>query len=336
MAIARDLREWIALLEREGELVRVTAEVDPHLEVTEIVDRTVKAGGPALLFERPKGAQHPLLINQFGTERRMCLAFGVESLDDIGAAVGEILELQPPEGLAAKVRGLKTLKSIADARPKVVRRGACQEIVLTGDDVDLTRLPVQTAWPGDAGPFITLPAVITRDPRNGQRNVGMYRMQVLGPRSTAMHWQLHKDGRADYLFSEGRMEVAVALGLDPDLRVLRERAAAEAHRRVHGRRLPARRGRRAGQGRHVDLEVPADAEIVLEGYIEKSELTAGRAVRRPHRLLHARRGVPGLQRDRDHDAARTRSIRRSSSASRRRRTPGSARRPSASSCPPCG
>ena len=137
----RDLREWIALLEREGELVRVAAEVDPHLEVTEIVDRTVKAGGPALLFERPKGSAHPLLINQFGTERRMCLAFGVERLDDVAAKLADVLEMQPPEGLAAKVRGLRTLKSIADSRPKVVRNGACQEIVLRGDEVDLGRAP---------------------------------------------------------------------------------------------------------------------------------------------------------------------------------------------------
>src|SRR6478672_3717423 len=192
MAIARDLREWIALLEREGELVRIAAEVDPRLEVTEIVDRTVKAGGPALLFERPRGSSHPLLVNQFGTERRMCMAFGVDRLDDIAARLADVLEMQPPEGLAAKVRGLKTLKSIADSRPKTVRRGASQEVVLRGDDVDLGSLPVQWAWPGDAGPFITLPAVITRDPRTGGRNVGMYRMQVLGPRSTAMHWQLHK------------------------------------------------------------------------------------------------------------------------------------------------
>src|ERR1044071_8785624 len=140
---ARDLREWIALLEREGELVRVGAEVDPRLEVTEIVDRTVKAGGPALLFERPKGSEHPLLINQFGTERRMCLAFGADSLDDVAGKLSDVLEMQPPEGLAAKVRGLRTLKSIADSRPSVVRRGACQEVVLTGDDVDLARLPVQ-------------------------------------------------------------------------------------------------------------------------------------------------------------------------------------------------
>src|SRR5471032_2214466 len=152
---ARDLREWIALLEREGELVRVSAEVDPHLEVTEIVDRTVKAGGPALLFERLKGSAHPLLINQFGTERRMCLAFGVEKLDDIGTKLADVLEMQPPEGIADKLRGLKQLKSIADSRPNVVRKGVCQEIVLRGDDVDLGALPVQTCWPDDAAPFIT-------------------------------------------------------------------------------------------------------------------------------------------------------------------------------------
>src|SRR5947207_4613223 len=142
-----DLREWIALLEREGELVRVGAEVDPHLEVTEIVDRTVRAGGPALLFERPKGSQHPLLINQFGTERRMCLAFGVQRLDEVAARLADVLEMQPPEGLAAKVRGLKTLKSIADSRPKVVRSGPAQEVVYRGDEVDLGHLPVQTCWP---------------------------------------------------------------------------------------------------------------------------------------------------------------------------------------------
>src|SRR6478672_7144661 len=132
-----DLREWVALLEREGELVRVTAEVDPDLEITEIVDRTVKAGGPALLFENPKGAKHPLLINQFGTERRMCLAFGVDSLDDLGERVGGILEMQPPTGLMDKVRGLQKLKSIADSRAHTVRKGPVQEIVLQGDDVDL-------------------------------------------------------------------------------------------------------------------------------------------------------------------------------------------------------
>jgi 4-hydroxy-3-polyprenylbenzoate decarboxylase len=270
---ALNLRDWIALLEREGELARISVEVDPRLEVTEIVDRTVRSGGPALLFERPKGSRHPLLINQFGTERRMCLAFDVDRLDDVAARLAEVLEMQPPEGLAAKVRGLKTLKSIADSRPKVVRHGASQEVVLRGDEVDLSRLPVQTAWPGDAGPFITLPAVITHDPRTGTRNVGMYRMQVLGPRATAMHWQIHKDGRADYLFSEGRMEVAVALGLDP---ITAYSASAPLPKHIDELMVAGfLRGEPVElvKGVTVDVAVPADAEIVLEGYIEKGELT---------------------------------------------------------------
>src|SRR6187431_3606859 len=146
-APAKDLRDWIALLEREGELVRVRAEVDPDLEITEIVDRVVKAGGPALLFERPKGSKHSLLINQFGTERRMCLAFGVERLDDVAGKLEDVLEMQPPQGLVDKVRGLKKLRSIADSLPKSVSRGASQEIVLTGDDVNLDLLPIQRCWP---------------------------------------------------------------------------------------------------------------------------------------------------------------------------------------------
>jgi 4-hydroxy-3-polyprenylbenzoate decarboxylase len=267
-----DLRQWIELLEAEGELVRVGAEVDPHLEVTEIVDRTVKAGGPAILFERPHGSTHALLCNQFGSERRMCLAFGVSSLDEVAARLAEVLEMQPPDGLVAKLRGLKQLKSIADSQPRTVRKGACQEIVLRGEEVDLGLLPIPTCWPGDAAPFITLPAVITRDPRTGQRNVGMYRLQVLGPRATAMHWQIHKDGRADHLASGGRMEVAVALGLDP---VTTYSASAPLPKHIDELMFAGfLRGEAVDvvQGVSVELEVPAEAEIVLEGYVERDEL----------------------------------------------------------------
>ncbi|HEX6491379.1 MAG TPA: menaquinone biosynthesis decarboxylase [Gaiellaceae bacterium] len=274
MAPPSDLRSWIDLLEREGELVRVSAPVDPHLEVTEIVDRTVKAGGPALLFEQPRGAKHPLLINQFGTERRMCLAFGVERLDDVATRLESVLELQPPQGLLDKVRGLKKLKSIADSLPQVSRSGPAQEIVLRGGQVDLGALPVQTCWPGDAAPFITLPAVITKDPRSGVRNLGMYRMQVLDRASTAMHWQIHKDGRADYLATDGRIEVAVALGLDP---VTTYAASAPLPKHIDELMLAGfLRGSPVQllQAKTVDLEVPANAEIVLEGYIDKDELTA--------------------------------------------------------------
>src|SRR5919106_1380259 len=265
MALPRDLREWIALLEREGELVRVSAEVDPDLEVTEIVDRVVKSGGPALLFENPKGSEHALLINQFGTERRMCLAFGVERLDDVAAKLGDVLEMQPPEGLREKVKGLLKLKSIADSRPKTVSRGPCQEIVLEGDGVDLGLLPIQRCWPGDPAPFITLPAVITADPKTGTRNVGMYRMQVIDPQSTFMHWQMHKDGRADLLAAEdGRIPVAVAIGLDP---VTAYSASAPLPKHIDELML-------AGflRGEPVELEVPANAEIVLEGHVSKDDV----------------------------------------------------------------
>src|SRR5881396_3661643 len=267
-----DLRAWIALLEREGELVRVAAEVDPELEITEITDRTVKAGGPALLFERVKGSEHPLLINQFGTERRMCMAFDAPSLDDVASRLADVLEMQPPSGLVDKVRGLQKLKSIADSRPKTVRRAPSHEIVLEGDDASLDLLPIQKCWPDDAAPFITLPAVITKDPRTGTRNVGMYRMQKLGPYATAMHWQIHKDGRADYLATDGRIEVAVALGLDP---ITAYSASAPLPKHVDELMMAGfLRGEPVElvKGITVGVEVPARAEIVLEGYISKDEV----------------------------------------------------------------
>ena len=272
MAPPADLRDWIALLEREGELVRVAAEVDPDLEVTEIVDRTVKAGGPALLFENPRGSRHPLLINQFGTERRTALGFGVESLDALGERVADVLEMQPPAGLADKIRGLKKLKSIADSRPRTVRTGPSQEVVLTGDDVDLDLLPIQRCWPGDPAPFVTLPAVITHDPHTGTRNVGMYRMQKVDRRTTYMHWQIHKDGRADYLATDGRIPVAVALGLDP---ITAYSASAPLPKHVDELMLAGfLRGEPVElvRAKTVEIDVPAHAEIVLEGTIEKDEL----------------------------------------------------------------
>jgi 4-hydroxy-3-polyprenylbenzoate decarboxylase len=268
-----DLREWIALLEREGELVRIDAEVDADLEITEITDRVVKWAGPALLFEHVKGSQHPLLINQFGTERRMCLAFGVERLDDVAAKLENLLELQPPQGLVDKVRSLGKLKSVADSMPKQVSRAPCQEVVLEGEAVDLDLLPIQRCWPLDPAPFITLPAVITRDPHTGVRNVGMYRMQKIDRRSTFMHWQIHKDGRADLLASEdGTIPVAVAIGLDP---VTAYSASAPLPKHV-GELMVA--GFLKGspvelvQCKTIDLQVPANAEIVLEGTVSRDDV----------------------------------------------------------------
>jgi 4-hydroxy-3-polyprenylbenzoate decarboxylase len=273
MAPPSDLREWISLLEREGELHRVTVEVDPDLEITEIVDRTVKAGGPALLFEHVKGSRMPLLINQFGTQRRMCLAFGVEELDELGRKVADVLELQPPAGLMDKVRSLAKLKSIADSMPKEVSKAPCQEVVLAGEDVDLDLLPIQRCWPLDAAPFITLPAVITRDPSTGVRNLGMYRMQKIDRRSTFMHWQIHKDGRADLLAAEdGRIAVAVAIGLDP---VTAYSASAPLPKHLGELMLAGfLRGSPVAlvKCKTVDLEVPANAEIVLEGTVARDDV----------------------------------------------------------------
>ena len=264
-----DLRSWIELLRREGELVEIDAEVDPYLEVTEIVDRTVKAGGPALLFTNPKGSDHPLLVNHFGTERRMCLAFGAPSLDAVARRLEDVLEMQPPSGLVEKVRGLGKLKRLADSMPKSVSRGACQELVL---EPNLDSLPIQHCWPGDPAPFITLPAVITKDPRTGSRNVGMYRMQKIDARTTFMHWQIHKDGAADWRGMGDRLDVAVALGCDP---VTTYAASAPLPKHIDEFMLAGfLRGSPVElvKAKTVDLEVPANAEIVLEGYVEKNEL----------------------------------------------------------------
>jgi 4-hydroxy-3-polyprenylbenzoate decarboxylase len=266
---ASDLRSWIDLLRREGELVEIEAEVDPYLEITEIVDRTVKAGGPALLFRNVKGSEHPLLINQFGTERRMSLAFGEASLDAVGRKIEDVLELQPPQGLVEKVKGLGKLKRLADSMPRTVGRGACQELVL---EPDLDLLPIQHCWPGDPAPFITLPAVITRDPRTGGRNVGMYRLQKIDATTTFMHWQIHKDGAADWRGMGERLDVAVVLGCDP---VTTYSASAPLPKHVDELMLAGfLRGEAVElvRAKTVDLEVPASAEIVLEGYIERGEL----------------------------------------------------------------
>jgi 4-hydroxy-3-polyprenylbenzoate decarboxylase len=267
--VANDLRSWLDLLRREGELVEIEAEVDPYLEITEIVDRTVKRGGPALLFRNPKGSDHPLLINQFGTERRMCLALGVDSLDAVARRLEDVLEMQPPQGLVEKVKGLGKLKKLADSMPKTVGRGPCQELVL---EPNLDLLPIQHCWPGDPAPFITLPAVVTRDPRTGTRNVGMYRMQRIDARTTYMHWQIHKDAAADWRGMGDRLDVAVALGCDP---VTTYTASAPLPKHVDELMLAGfLRGAPVElvKAKTVDLEVPAQAEIVLEGYVEKGEL----------------------------------------------------------------
>ena len=261
------LRDFIALLEREGELAFVDAEVDPYLELAEIGDRAVKAHGPALLFRNVKGHPMPVVMNQFGSQRRMELALGAP-LDDLAARIAGLLDLQVPQGLAGKVKALGQLRELASFAPKLVRAGAFREVVV--QPPDLGALPVLTTWPGDGGPFITLPVVVTKD-LQGRRNAGMYRMQVFDAQTTGMHWHVHHDGAANFRESDGRMEVAVALGTDPAVTYA---ATAPLPPGIDEfmfagflRGEPVELVRCAG----VDLEVPADAEIVLEGYVERGD-----------------------------------------------------------------
>ncbi len=267
----RDLRAYIAFLDERGELKRVGAPVSAELEITEIADRLVKRGGPALLFENVVGHRMPVLINAFATERRMCWALGVATLDELGDRIRKLLKLAPPSRLLDKLKLLGDLKDVAAAAPKRVDRAACQEVIVR--DPSLLGLPVLTCWPEDGGPFITFGLVITRHPRTGMRNVGLYRMQVYDERTAGLHWHKHKGG-AEHYGEAGprRMEVAVAIGPDPATTyagsaplppILDEMLLAGFLRRKPVELVKCKT---------VDLEVPANAEIVLEGYTEPGEL----------------------------------------------------------------
>ena len=217
----KDIREFIAFLESKGELIRIKAPVSCDLEITEITDRVVKRGGPALLFENVEGHNMPVLINAYGSTQRTSWALGVEHLDELGDRIRKLLGLVqgPPPSFMGKVRTLVDLVKMAGYQPKLVRSAPCQQVVLTGQDADLNRIPILKCWPMDAGRFITLPLVITKDPETGVRNVGTYRMQVYDGQTAGMHWQTHKVGthheRVALERGQERMEVAVALGGDP-------------------------------------------------------------------------------------------------------------------------
>jgi 4-hydroxy-3-polyprenylbenzoate decarboxylase len=275
MAFA-DLREFIAHLDKHGRLRRVTAAVSRDLEIAEITDRVSKgpaARNVALLFERVHGFDTPVLINAFGSPDRMAAALGVEQLDDLSARVAKLLDLRMPGSLFDKLRKLGDLFDLARAGPKRVRSAACQEVVET-EHPSLATLPVLQCWPGDAGRYITLPMVFTRDPVSGARNVGMYRLQVFDDRTLGMHWQIHKGSAEHHRLAESaqrRMDVAIALGGDPCA--------------IYSASAPLPPGidemvfagwlRGAGVPmvacRTVDVEVPADAEIVLEGWVDPGE-----------------------------------------------------------------
>jgi len=215
----RDLREFMRKLEKEGELKRIRAEVDPVLEITEITDRVTKAGGPALLFENPKGSKIPLLINMLGSQRRMNLALEVDDVDEVAARIRGMLDFQSPQGILDKLKMLPKLAELGAFFPKSVKSGPCKEVIQK-DDFSLDEFPILKCWPQDGGRYITWPLVITKNPETGKRNVGVYRMQVYNDGATGMHWQTQKHGAEHFRrmrsrFGEGKMEVAVAIGADP-------------------------------------------------------------------------------------------------------------------------
>ncbi len=269
----KNLQEFIGHLENTGELKRIYAEVDPYLEITEIVDRMSKSGGPALLFENVKGSTFPLFINAFGSYRRMQMALNCISFDEIAGKIESLVKIQPPSSLSEKVKLLFTIKDIASLVPKKVKHAPCHDWAIT-DGALLDALPIMTCWPGDGGPFITLPVVISKDPESGVQNAGMYRMQKFDNTSTGMHWQYNKDGARHYRkYKEmgKRMEIAVALGgcpavtyaatspLLPDLDEMMFAGFLE------GMAIEM------VKAKTVDLFVPAESDFIIEGYIEPGD-----------------------------------------------------------------
>ena len=276
----RDLRDFLDGLERDGELVRVRHPVSPRLEMTEVCDRTLRRGGPALLFEQPTGHTMPVLGNLFGTARRVARGMGAEdteALRETGRLLAFLKEPDPPRGVREAWKSLPVFKKVLDMAPKTVRSAACQAVVREGDDVDLAELPVQTCWPGDAGPLITWGLVVTRGPERERQNMGIYRQQVIGRNRVIMRWLAQRGGALDYRDWQARhpgepFPLAVALGADPATTLaavtpvpdtLSEHAFAGLLR-----------GSRTELVRCIgsDLQVPARAEIVLEGHIHPDDM----------------------------------------------------------------
>ncbi|QBL10829.1 4-hydroxy-3-polyprenylbenzoate decarboxylase [Rheinheimera sp. D18] len=276
----KDLRDFIDQLEQRGELIRVKAEVDPVLEMTEIADRTLRAGGPAILFENPKGFKTPVLANLFGTTQRVALGMGqedVSALREVGKLLAFLKEPEPPKGLKDAFSKLPIFKQVLNMSPKQVKKAPCQEIVLSGEQVDLTQLPIMTCWPGDAAPLITWGLTVTRGPHKERQNLGIYRQQLLGKNKLIMRWLSHRGGALDfYEFQKANpgqnYPVSVALGADPAT-ILGAVTPVPDTLSEYGFA-----GLLRGDNTEVvkcisnDLQVPASAEFVLEGYIEPGEM----------------------------------------------------------------
>ncbi len=274
-----DLRDFVAQLERMGELKRVSVEIDPRFEMTEICDRVLRAGGPAILFEKPKGSAIPVLANLFGTPRRVALGMGeesVEALREVGKLLAYLKEPEPPKGLKDAWEKLPVLKQVLNMSPKVVSSAPCQEVVWEGEDVDLARLPIQHCWPGDVAPLITWGLTVTRGPLKPRQNIGIYRQQVIGRNKVIMRWLAHRGGALDFrdhcLQNPGQpFPVAVALGADPATILAAVTPVPDNVSEYQFAGLL-----RGGKTELVkclgsDLQVPASAEIVLEGYIDPNE-----------------------------------------------------------------
>lgn len=276
------LQQFIDAIERIGELVRIDRPVRTQLEIAEIADRVMKSpnGGPALLFTKPvqddgRVSSIPVAINLFGSRRRMQLALGVERLDDVGDRIAAMLDLKMPAGLMGKLSMLPRLAEMAKFPPRTKGgRAPCQEVVLRGDDIDLDLVPMLKTWPGDGGNYLTLPMVITRDPGRGTRNVGMYRVQQLGKRDLAMHWQRHKTGAAHWreLAQRGeKMPVAIALGGDPASIYSGSAPLPPGIDEFLFAGFLRKEPVELVKALTSDLEIPAEAEIVIEGEIDPSE-----------------------------------------------------------------
>ncbi|ARO86885.1 3-octaprenyl-4-hydroxybenzoate decarboxylase [Nitrosospira lacus] len=275
----KDLRDFIAQLESQGELKRITAEIDPHLEMTEICDRVLKAGGPAILFEKPKGHTIPVLGNLFGTPRRVAMGMGqesVEALREVGKLLAYLKEPDPPKGLRDAWEKFPVLKQVLNMAPKELSRAPCQDIVWEGKDVDLGRLPIQTCWPGDAGPLITWGLTVTRGPHKTRQNLGIYRQQVIGPNKLIMRWLAHRGGALDFrdfcLATPGKSyPLAVALGADPATILGAVTPVPDSLSEYQFAGLLRGAKTEIVKCLSHDLQVPASAEIVLEGYIHPGE-----------------------------------------------------------------
>jgi len=276
----KDLRDFIDQLEKRGELKRISTPVDPNLEITEIADRTLRAHGPALLFENPKGSEFSLLANLFGTPDRVAMGMGeedVSALRDVGKLLAFLKEPEPPKGMKDAWEKLPIFKQVLNMAPKIVKKAACQENIIENDQVDLAKLPIQTCWPGDAAPLITWALVVTKGPHKERQNMGIYRQQVIGKNKVIMRWLAHRGGALD--FRDWQQEhpgepfpVAVALGTDPATILAAVTPIPDSLSEYAFAGLLRGSKTELVKCQTNDLQVPANAEFVLEGFIYPDEM----------------------------------------------------------------